>query len=125
MLAKRKGFVRIALQTGAKLVPVIGFGENDLYDVQEPGPLRVWLTKWAKTLFGFTLPNPSGQGLFWGECCDARCFDTKMCTRLEAQHAACCAATHTALVRPCAGACCGTWSVCIKGIKLHPGHPCC
>lgn len=67
VLAKRKGFVRIALQTGAKLVPVIGFGENDLYDVQEPGPLRLWLTKWAKTLFGFTLPNPSGQGLFWGE----------------------------------------------------------
>jgi len=67
VLAKRKGFVRIALQTGAKLVPVIGFGENDLYDVKEPGPMRLWLQRWAKTLFGFTLPNPVGLGLFWGE----------------------------------------------------------
>lgn len=67
VLAKRKGFVRIALQTGAKLVPVIGFGENDLYDVKEPGPMRLWLQCWAKTLFGFTLPNPVGLGLFWGE----------------------------------------------------------
>lgn len=52
---------------GAKLVPVIGFGENDLFDVNEPGPLRLWLNRWTKTLFGFTLPSPVGQGLFWGE----------------------------------------------------------
>ena len=31
VLAKRKGFVRAALTTGALLVPVIGFGENELY----------------------------------------------------------------------------------------------
>jgi hypothetical protein len=67
VLNKRKGFVRIALQTGAKLVPVIGFGENELFDVERPGPMRLWLNKWTKTLFGFTLPNPQGLGLFWGE----------------------------------------------------------
>ena len=67
VMNKRKGFVRIALQTGAKLVPVIGFGENDLYDVKEPGPIRLWLQRWSKTLFGFTLPNPDGLGLLWGE----------------------------------------------------------
>lgn len=30
-LAKRRGFVRIALKTGASLVPAISFGENDIY----------------------------------------------------------------------------------------------
>lgn len=30
-ILKRKGFCRIALQTGASVVPVIGFGENELY----------------------------------------------------------------------------------------------
>ena len=30
VLRGRKGFVRIALQTGASLVPCLGYGENDL-----------------------------------------------------------------------------------------------
>jgi len=36
VLAKRKGFVRVALEAGASLVPVIFFGENDLYDTHIP-----------------------------------------------------------------------------------------
>ncbi|CAN8020887.1 unnamed protein product, partial [Ixodes persulcatus] len=31
-LEKRKGFVRLALQCGAHLVPVFSFGENDIFD---------------------------------------------------------------------------------------------
>lgn len=31
-LAKRKGFVREALKTGAHLVPIYSFGENDIYE---------------------------------------------------------------------------------------------
>jgi hypothetical protein len=34
---KRKGFVRVAVETGADIVPVIGFGENDMWDRPEPG----------------------------------------------------------------------------------------
>lgn len=35
VVAKRRGFIRIALKTGASLVPAISFGENDLYDIIE------------------------------------------------------------------------------------------
>jgi 2-acylglycerol O-acyltransferase 1 len=31
VLAKRKGFVKVAIETGADLVPVIGFGENEIW----------------------------------------------------------------------------------------------
>ena len=31
VLLHRKGFVKMALQTGAHLVPVLSFGENDLF----------------------------------------------------------------------------------------------
>lgn len=37
VLKNRKGFVKIALKSGASLVPALSFGENGLYDLIEPG----------------------------------------------------------------------------------------
>lgn len=53
VLNKRKGFVRIALTTGASLVPVVSFGEVDIFDQpsNEPGSkLRAYqdfVKKWT------------------------------------------------------------------------------
>lgn len=38
VLQRRTGFVRVALQTGASLVPVINFGENELYNTIRGNP---------------------------------------------------------------------------------------
>merc|ERR1719247_2582537 len=58
VLKKRQGFVRIALQAGAALVPVIHFGENDLYDnvSGEKGSRLRWLQDFLQQTFGFALP---------------------------------------------------------------------
>ena len=40
----RKGFIRVAIETGADLVPVIAFGENQVFDENMPRetPWKVW-----------------------------------------------------------------------------------
>ena len=67
-LAKRKGFVRLALKTGASLVPVFAFGENDIFDqVENPegGVLRAF-QKRVKSLIGITPPAFYGRSLSRG-----------------------------------------------------------
>lgn len=58
VIKNRKGFIRLAILTGADIVPVIAFGENDLYDTVDlhtkPMLLKVQLL--FKKLFGFTIP---------------------------------------------------------------------
>eukprot|EP01119_Soliformovum_irregulare_P019019 TRINITY_DN5944_c0_g1_i2.p1 TRINITY_DN5944_c0_g1~~TRINITY_DN5944_c0_g1_i2.p1 ORF type:complete len:281 (+),score=82.12 TRINITY_DN5944_c0_g1_i2:99-845(+) len=63
VLAKRMGFVRLALQSGACLVPVYTFGENDLYNqVDNPPGSRVRrFQEWGKNVFGFSLPLFNGH----------------------------------------------------------------
>ncbi|KFH40333.1 Diacylglycerol O-acyltransferase 2A-like protein [Hapsidospora chrysogenum ATCC 11550] len=65
ILRGRKGFVKMALRTGADLVPVLAFGENDLYDQLSPHThpmvhrLQIFLLK----VFKFTVPALHGRGV--------------------------------------------------------------
>lgn len=68
VLRKRKGFVKLALETGASLVPVIAFGENDLYYTNKPRPggKLETLQRVLKKYLGFTMPNFYGDGILFG-----------------------------------------------------------
>lgn len=61
-LKKRKGFVRLALRNGASLVPVISFGENDLYHtMHEEGSLYNRIQEKIVKLIGMPLPMFYGK----------------------------------------------------------------
>ncbi|KAI8683834.1 Diacylglycerol O-acyltransferase [Fusarium keratoplasticum] len=65
ILKGRKGFVKMALRTGADLVPVIGFGENDLYDQLSPKthPIVHQMQMIFLKVFKFTVPALHGRGV--------------------------------------------------------------
>jgi 2-acylglycerol O-acyltransferase 2 len=66
VLRRRKGFVRIAVRAGADLVPVLAFGENDLYDQirAETHPLLHKFQLVVKKAMGFTVPLFFARGVF-------------------------------------------------------------
>ncbi|KAK4949621.1 diacylglycerol O-acyltransferase 1 [Elasticomyces elasticus] len=66
VLASRKGFIKIAVRSGADLVPVLAFGENDLYDqlASDSHPRVHRLQLLAKRLLGFTVPLFHARGVF-------------------------------------------------------------
>ncbi|KAK0201493.1 diacylglycerol acyltransferase-domain-containing protein [Desarmillaria ectypa] len=64
-LRKRLGFIKIAIQHGANLVPVFSFGENDIFQQMpnEKGTTIYILQKKFQSIFGFTFPLFHGRGL--------------------------------------------------------------
>ncbi|KAI8912685.1 diacylglycerol acyltransferase [Gorgonomyces haynaldii] len=71
ILLKRQGFIKIALMNGASLVPVMSFGENDLFDQVEnpPGSLLWRFQQLFTDYFSFSPPLIKGRGIFtynWG-----------------------------------------------------------
>ncbi|PPQ70844.1 hypothetical protein CVT24_001051 [Panaeolus cyanescens] len=64
-LRKRLGFIKLAIQHGADLVPVFSFGENDIYQQMpnEKGTLVYRFQRKFQSIFGFTLPFFHGRGL--------------------------------------------------------------
>ncbi|GKZ88233.1 diacylglycerol O-acyltransferase 1 [Aspergillus niger] len=66
VLKRRKGFIKLAIHTGADLVPVLAFGENDLYEQvrSENHPVIHKLQMLVKHTLGFTIPLFHARGVF-------------------------------------------------------------
>jgi len=66
VLKRRKGFVKMAIRTGADLVPVLAFGENDLYDQfsVDSHPKIHKFQLLVKKVLGFTIPLFHARGVF-------------------------------------------------------------
>ncbi|GAB7349543.1 hypothetical protein MBLNU459_g0244t1 [Dothideomycetes sp. NU459] len=66
VLARRKGFIKLAIRTGADLVPVLAFGENELYEQFDPEghPAIHKAQLLVKKFMGFTVPLFHARGVF-------------------------------------------------------------
>ncbi|KAI8956167.1 diacylglycerol acyltransferase-domain-containing protein [Xylaria longipes] len=66
ILKERKGFIKLAVRCGADLVPVLAFGENNLYDQLQPQehPFMHRIQMFLLKVWKFTLPFLHGRGVF-------------------------------------------------------------
>ncbi|KAI5848977.1 diacylglycerol acyltransferase-domain-containing protein [Tricharina praecox] len=66
VLKKRRGFLKLAIREGAGVVPVLSFGENDLYEQVVPRA-DGWIHRMqiaVKKTLGFTVPLIHARGVF-------------------------------------------------------------
>ncbi|XP_075061133.1 2-acylglycerol O-acyltransferase 2-B-like [Mixophyes fleayi] len=65
-ILKRTGFIKLALTHGAHLVPVLSFGENDLYYQvnNPPGSLLRTMQDKLQRIMGLAIPLFHGRGVF-------------------------------------------------------------
>ncbi|CAN2390541.1 O-acyltransferase [Pristimantis euphronides] len=66
LLKNRKGFIRLAIEHGASLVPIFSFGENELYDqVENPkGSLLRTIQEKLQKVMGVAFPLFHARGVF-------------------------------------------------------------
>ncbi|KAG7484491.1 hypothetical protein MATL_G00049750 [Megalops atlanticus] len=66
LLANKKGFVKLAMEHGAALVPVFSFGENEVFDqVDNPrGTWLRWIQERLQRAMGVSLPLFHARGVF-------------------------------------------------------------
>ncbi|KAI1935739.1 diacylglycerol O-acyltransferase 1 [Ophidiomyces ophidiicola] len=66
VLKRRKGFIKLAIRTGADLVPVLAFGENELYKqvASDQHPIIHKVQLLVKRTMGFTIPLFHARGVF-------------------------------------------------------------
>ena len=65
ILKSRRGVIKVALETGASVVPVLSFGENDVYNADAQGRDSIWykLNCLLSSSLGFAVPRFIGRGL--------------------------------------------------------------
>jgi len=66
VVRRRQGFVKLAIRMGADLVPVIGFGENEIYEQLDPHA-HPYINKFqllVKAVMGWTIPLFHARGIF-------------------------------------------------------------
>lgn len=66
ILKRRRGFLKIAIRENVGVVPVLSFGENELYEQVVPhrGGLLEWVQRAMKRVAGFTVPLFHARGVF-------------------------------------------------------------
>ncbi|KAG7349940.1 diacylglycerol acyltransferase [Nitzschia inconspicua] len=69
VLRNRRGFVREAIMAGAHLVPVLGFGETNLYQMfaTDETSMAAKFQRFVKRTFGFAAPMFRGRSIFLKE----------------------------------------------------------